>query len=132
MMPMLRPLIATATQILVLISALVIGIGIPLFWIWVGSQVQGDLGPSLGALLVVLAGVAASYAALVYVLAWLKAHRGNVGISRASWTRSMRDTPNEPQEINRAETAVVLAVIIVALAFGVWFFLAGDPGTPTG
>ena len=106
---------STALVLLMLAGCLVLWVGIPLGWLWIGSQVQASA--SLGtALLVTMAGIMVSIFALVIVLGWLNRRHAELLERR-----------------NRAPVASALEVILVSSAaiavvgFGIWFF--GFAGT---
>jgi hypothetical protein len=57
--------------LMMLLGGLVLWLGLPVGWLWVGSQVQGSTD-SLGAALAVMAvGLVASIAVVVAVLGWM-------------------------------------------------------------
>src|SRR3981081_2336547 len=62
---------AAMVVLIMFIGSLVLWVGTPLLWLWVGSQIQGatsSLGAALGAMLV---GVVATIALVSSVLVWL-------------------------------------------------------------
>jgi multisubunit Na+/H+ antiporter MnhC subunit len=108
--------------------------GIPLAWVWVGSQVQGGTEPSATAIATVVAGCLCSYAVVALIAAWLKG-RGDVASAaqrheRYAWNRSMRDEAKTPRQTNFLENVLIITTIVVALVVTVWFFLYGSPGVP--
>ena len=69
--------------------------GIPLAWVWVGSQVQGGTTPSATAIATVVTGCMASYG---FVASWRPGSRavatrspGAARHERYAWNRSLRD-----------------------------------------
>ena len=59
---------SAALVLLMLVGCLFLWVGVPLGWLWIGSQVQGSA--SLGtALMVTMVGIVVSIIALVFVLA---------------------------------------------------------------
>src|SRR4051794_39649227 len=80
--------------------------GAPLFAVWVGSKVQGNLNNvSMTAIFSVILVLAVVVFALGYLLTWLNAKydelTGRPAVARQTspWLRSMRDEPD--QEIQR-------------------------------
>jgi hypothetical protein len=124
----MRQLLRTGTGaalvvLIMFIGSLVLWIGTPLLWLWVGSQIQGatsSLGAALGAMFV---GVIATIAVIASVLAKLSnVYRANC---RA---RGM----NDPGHFV-LEGVLVVSAGFTLVAFVVWFFLfAGASPVPIG
>lgn len=123
----------------VVVAALV-GFGVPLGWVWIGSQLQGDDGVSslsFSVAVATLAGIIASYVAIMYVAGWVIARstRGELEGPRRpadSWARrsSEEHGPRGARRGNSAavEQVFVYTTLIVAAAFWIWFlFFAGSP-----
>ena len=114
---------ATLVLLIMVIGSLVLWVGTPLLWLWVGSQVQGataSLGTALG---VSFIGVVATIMLLAGVLAKLSnVYQAN---RRA---RGLDDTGHYV-----LETVLVVSAGITLAAFIVWFFLfAGASPVPVG
>ncbi|MBV9606512.1 MAG: hypothetical protein JO027_15455 [Solirubrobacterales bacterium] len=114
---------ATLVLLIMVIGSLVLWIGTPLLWLWVGSQVQGatsSLGTALG---VSFIGVVATIMLLAAVLAKLSNfYQAN---RRA---RGLDDTGHYV-----LETVLVVSAGLTLAAFVVWFFLfAGASPVPVG
>jgi len=118
------------------IAAAVIGAGVPLFWIWVGSLIQSSRGAqnvegSTAAILIV--GILASYVIILMIAGAIQA-RGQANDERAParypWNRSMRDEPYKPgtEKLTPVEAVFVGTAIVASIAMLVWFFaFAGSP-----
>jgi uncharacterized membrane protein YbhN (UPF0104 family) len=106
--------------VLMLAGCLLLWVGVPLGWLWVGSQVEGS--SSLGtALMVTMAGVILSVVVVVAGLAWL--NRRHVEL------RESRNLPTSGQ--TALETMFVASAAIALVVFVVWFFgLAGASPIP--
>lgn len=108
--------------------------GIPLAWVWVGSQVQGGTSPSATAIATVVTGCMASYGCVALLAAWLKGRSDQQSAAarheRFAWNRSMRDSAHTPPETNFLENVLVVTTIVVGIIVTVWFFLYGSPGVP--
>lgn len=127
----LNLILTVVTRVLIAVMAVAVGFGIPLFWVWVGSQVQEGTAPSMEAIVTVLGGVILSYTAVAYAFGWIKARTQDTTVVRHAWTRSMRDTPAKPErESHPLEQVMIVAVLLVLAAFTVWFFLFANPGAP--
>lgn len=124
----------TVRTVLSIVMVLVLAIGIPGVWVWIASQVQRTTAPSFTAIAVFIAGIIVSYAIVALLIGWAKARSGELPGGRESfaWYRSMRDTPARPARTHRLENLLIVSVILVGIILTVWFFVAGDPGTPVG
>jgi hypothetical protein len=114
---------ATLVLLIMFIGSLVLWIGTPLLWLWVGSQVQGataSLGTALG---VSFIGVVATIMLLAGVLAKLS------NVYQAN--RRARGLEDSGHYV--LETVLVVSAGITLAAFVVWFFLfAGASPVPVG
>src|SRR5919201_4607821 len=131
-----RVLVGTGSTAFTLVGALLIGFGVPLFWIFVASQFYGKTGAVNGPVAAFIGtGILVSYYGLLLIASWVRARmirrqaqpgRGQ----RASWNRSMRDTPFQPGH-NRSdpiERLFIATAIVSLIAFLIWFaFFAGAP-----
>ena len=97
-----------------IVASVAAWVGIPVGWLWIGSQIQGatsNLGAAMGAMLF---GAIVSSALMVPLLGRL-----NEAYRRSRVARGHDDTGNFA-----LETVLVLTAGIALLAFLVWFFLA--------
>jgi hypothetical protein len=115
--------------------------GAPLFAIWVGSKVQGNLNNiSMTALFSVVLILALSVFGLGYLLSWLNVKYDEVtgrppAARRTSpWMRSMRDERVEDVQqkygISGVERIVVICAVVGVLAFELWFFFFAGSSLP--
>jgi hypothetical protein len=112
------------------IAVLLFGAGVPYVWVWVGSQLQGGTAPSFSGLGVALLGIIVSYAAMAFLLAWLKAiitHDEGKPV-RHDWNRSLSAERRQVANTHPIEDIVITATILVGIVCTVWFLLFGDPG----
>jgi hypothetical protein len=108
-----------------------LAVGIPLAWVWVGSQVQGGTSPTGTAIVTVIVGLTMSYSIVALIAAWIKGRMGGENTRyRFLWNRSMRDERYTPTSTTFLENVLIVATIIVALIIVVWFFAFGNPGVP--
>ncbi|MGH2957277.1 MAG: hypothetical protein ACRDL6_09815 [Solirubrobacterales bacterium] len=114
----------------------VIALGIPLFWVWVASQLAGtdrELTPSLA--IFIATGILVSYwvAALVGMYLrgrWVGAEEDRTKLRRMSWNRSFRDEPSRAGDhrTDPVERLFVITAMVGVIAFQIWFFFfAGSP-----
>ncbi len=118
-------------------AALIIGFGVPLGWIWIGSQMQTGSGAStvsFAVAMVILFGIIATYVLLLYVagivMAYFAPQGGGGGQARAPWMRGMTDTRQVKRgsAMGGIERLFVVTTMIVFAAFWLWFaFKAGSP-----
>jgi hypothetical protein len=109
--------------LLMLAGCLTLWIGVPLAWLWIGSQIQASA--SLGtALLATMAGILASTVILMMGLSWLnRQHAALRGSPRSGAAGARRG-----RALRRGEPAGALEPILVAsagiavAAFAIWFF----------
>ncbi len=107
---------STGLVLLMVVGCLCLWVGIPLGWLWIGSQVQSSA--SLGtALMVTMLGIMVTLAALIFVLAWI--NRRHV---------ELQERRNRPIVGSSAlEVILVSSAGIAVVVFGIWFF--GFAGT---
>ena len=129
-----RVLVGTGSTAFTLVGALLIGFGVPLFWIFVASQFYGKTGAVNGPVAAFIGtGILVSYYGLLLIASWVRARliRREMGRpARDPWNRSMRDTPYKPgeQRSDPVERLFVATAIVSMIAFLVWFaFFAGAP-----
>lgn len=106
--------------------------GAPLLALWVGSQMQGDSGLSMGSVFVVIAVMAAAMYGLVRLLAVLGARhdrlRGREPARRRQlpWMRSFSgerlSDQRARQPVSALDVVLVAMVVLASLAFEIWFF----------
>jgi hypothetical protein len=112
---------ASAALVLVMLAGcMFLWIGVPLGWLWIGSQVQGSA--SLGtALMVTMLGIVVTVFAVVAALSWL--NRRHV---------ALQERRNRPLGRSSAlEVILVASAGIAIVGFGIWFFgFAGASPVP--
>ncbi|MDQ3644078.1 MAG: hypothetical protein M3356_01010 [Actinomycetota bacterium] len=113
-------------MILILImlgGGLLLWVGVPLGWLYVGSQVQGETGSLGAALAVMMVGVLLSILVIVPLLGWLN-HRH----CRLRLARGLDDHGQ-----TALEAVMTVSAGIAIVGFGVWFLLfSGASPLPTG
>jgi len=114
---------AVLVLLIMVIGSLVLWIGTPLAWLWIGSQIQGataSLGAALGAILL---GVLTSVALLAMLLGKLS------NVYRANRRSRGMDDPGHFV----LEGVLVVSAGVTLAAFVVWFFFfAGASPVPLG
>jgi heme/copper-type cytochrome/quinol oxidase subunit 2 len=99
-------------------AGLVLWIGVPVGWLWIGSQVQGATDSLGTAIAVMLVGVVVSIVAVVPILGWL--NRKHVEL------RAARGLDTHGQ--TALEAVMTVSVAIAVVAFVIWFFVIAGPG----
>ena len=117
--------------------------GAPLFAVWVGSKVQGNLNNlSMTAVFSVIAVLALTVFGLAVILTWLNAKydeltgRPPAARHTSPWLRSMRDEREhdvrQKYGISGVERVVVICAVAGVLAFELWFFFFAGSSLPNG
>jgi hypothetical protein len=119
---------------LAVLAIVAFGAGVPFFWVWLGSQLQGGTAPSLSGLGVALIGITGSYAVLAVFFAWIKERlQPSQHPVRHDWNRSLSaERIRRGQNTHALEDVVAAATILVGLVCTIWFLLFGNPGVPVG
>ncbi len=114
---------AVLVVLIMFIGSLVLWVGTPLLWLWVGSQIQGatsSLGTALGAMFI---GVPATVALVASLLAKLS------NVYRANRQARGLDDPGHVV----LESVLVVSAGFTLTAFVIWFFFfAGTSPIPIG
>jgi len=104
-------------------GGLVLWVGVPLGWLYVGSLVQGSTNSLGAALLVMMLGVVVSIAVLVPVLGWLNHKHSELRVARGL----------DDHGQTALEGVMTVSAMIAIVGFGAWFFLfSGSSPLPTG
>jgi hypothetical protein len=94
-------------------GSLVLWVGVPVAWLWVGSQVQGSssMAAAVGTMMI---GMLITIAVLVTLLSWL--NRKHVELQEA---RGARMPANATTAL---EHVMVASAVVAVVGFFVWFF----------
>jgi hypothetical protein len=96
--------------LLMLAGCLFLWVGVPLGWLWIGSQVQSSA--SLGtALMVTMLGILISIIVLVAVLSWLNRCHAE-----------LLERRDKPVGASALEVILVSSAGLAMVGFGIWFF----------
>ena len=108
---------------IMVIGSLVLWLGTPLLWLWIGSQIEGSTDSIGLALLVMGAGVLVTVLVLANLLSRLSQVHRNVTIARG------QEDPGH----RMLESVMIATAGIAIVVFGVWFLLfAGASPVPLG
>jgi hypothetical protein len=125
----------TGRFVLEIAAAIVVGAGVPLLWIWIGSVIQGSRGAQgveANTAVIMVMGILISYTVVVLVAGMVQARSqgSRRPPTRYPWLRSMRDEPYRPGEgkLSPVEAVFVGTAIVASIAMLIWFFaFAGSP-----
>jgi len=95
------------------LTAVVLWVGVPFGWLWVGSQVQGATGSIGLALLAMAVGVVVSIALLMRLMGWL-----NLQHLHARERRGLETYGNVA-----LEGVMAVSAGLALVSFCIWFFL---------
>ena len=126
----------TGRFVLEVIAAVLIGAGVPLLWIWIGSLIQSSRGADHvegSTAAIIFVGILATYVIVLMIAGAIQA-RGQAAEEKAPvrypWNRSMRDEPYRPgtSKLSPVEAVFVGTAIVASVAMMIWFFaFAGSP-----
>jgi hypothetical protein len=112
---------------LMAIGCAFLGLGLPLGWIWLASQLENGPNPSLGPYVLVFIGLPISMAILGKGLAQLDRLYARVtGFDpnnrpmHMPWMKSMRGERNSGHSHTVLDIVMIISVGVVWLAFGIW------------
>ena len=104
-------------------GGVVMWVGIPLGWLYVGSQVQGSTDSLGTAMMVMMVGVVVSIAVMVALLGWLNRKHAEMRAARGL----------DDHGATALEGVMTVSAFIAVVGFGVWFFFfSGSSPLPTG
>lgn len=121
---------------LMAVGSIFLWIGIPVGWLWIGSQIQSDSGQaSFGLYLGVLAGIIISMVVIGKLLWSLNGVYGRLTGSevvrvRMPWHRSLRGEQEGRHPRTVLDVVMVATVLTAALVFGIWFFFLAGSSLP--
>jgi hypothetical protein len=102
---------ATLLVVIMFVGSLVLWVGVPVGWLWIGSRVQPSSGLAT-AIGVMMIGMLLTISVLVTFLAWV--NRKHVELQEARGLMTGTATP--------LEFVLVASAVVAVFAFAVWFF----------
>jgi hypothetical protein len=109
---------ALLTGVIMVGASLLLWIGVPAGWLWIGSQVQGSTGSVGAAIAVMLVGAIASIVALAWALGRLNRVHEHLREARGA------ERTGPPL----LEVVLVVTAAIALVGFAIWFFVFTGPG----
>jgi amino acid transporter len=122
--------------VLEVVAAVLVGAGVPLLWVWIGSLIQSSRGATKvesSTAVVMVIGILVTYVVVLLVAAAIQGRgAGNEQATppRYPWNRSMRDEPYRPgtSKLSPVEAVFVGTAVVASIAMMIWFFaFAGSP-----
>ena len=118
-----------------LAGSLMLWIGFPVGWLWVGSRVTDSSQPSLTPYAIVIIGLGVSVILDYKLLVRLNDRYQRVmGVSRtefrSAWLRSMRDNRSRGISMSALDRVMILTVALALLSLVVWFFAFAHSSAP--
>lgn len=126
--------VAFALVALMAIGSVLMWLGVPLFWIWLASQLATSTQPSASLILLVMVGIVVSFVGFGFALGRLNVvHQGLTGRlprrrEQTMWLRSMRGERAVQREHGVLGTVMAISVSLALAAATVWFFLFARGG----
>jgi heme/copper-type cytochrome/quinol oxidase subunit 2 len=99
-------------------GSLLLWVGVPAAWLYIGSRVEGATSSLGAALAVTMVGVVVSIIAIVPGLSWL--NNKHVELREARGLESHGHTA--------LEAVMTISAIVAVIGFSVWFFVFAGPG----
>jgi hypothetical protein len=122
---------------LMAIGSVTIWIGLPIAWLWIGSQVQGSASrPSFGAYALVIFGLPLSVVVVAKGLASLDRTYGRVtGAApeerqQRAWLKSMRGERGTQRHYRVLDVVMMSSVSLALGVLGIWFFFFAGSSIP--
>ncbi len=120
---MLRDALRTGVSGLMVVFIMVVGslvlwVGVPAGWLWIGSQIQGNTGNIGTALAAMMGGVVVSVIALAMLLSWLNRKHEEL--------REARGLPETESSV--LERVLVVTAGVAVVGFTIWFLGFAGPG----
>jgi len=104
--------------VIMLGGGLLLWVGVPMGWLYIGSQVQASSNSVGAAIGVMMLGAVVSVVAIVMALSWL-----NHKHSRLREARGLDSHGQTP-----LEAVMTISALIALVAFALWFFVIEGPG----
>ena len=123
---------------LMAVGSIFLWIGIPVGWLWIGSQIQSDSGQaSFGLYLGVLAGIIVSMVAMGKLLSGLNGVYGRLTGSEIVRVRMPGHRSLRGEQEGRAprlilDVVMVISVMAAGFVFLIWFFFFAGSSLPGG
>ncbi|PWU24600.1 MAG: hypothetical protein C5B48_05540 [Candidatus Rokuibacteriota bacterium] len=122
--------------VLMVFGGLMLWLGNPVIWLWIGSHTTGSQQGRMGPYVLVAFGILASTVVVSIVLARLNriyqsvtGHVSTVRV-RLPWMRSLRGDEDSRPEVTVLDFVLVATAISAVLTFAFWFFVLAGSSLP--
>jgi hypothetical protein len=113
------------------IGVLLLGIGVPLLWVFIASKISDTfLEIPLLPLFVMVTGLFVSYMLLATLVARFDKERAAMGPARMSWNRSLSAERNPESKTTQWERVFITTALIMTFLFEIWFFVFAGSSLP--
>jgi hypothetical protein len=115
------------------IGVLVLGIGVPLLWVFIASKMSDTfLKVPLLPLFVMVVGLFISYMLLAMVVSRFDKERQAMGPARMSWNRSLGAERRPDNPTTQWERVFITTCVVMTFLFEIWFFVFAGSSLPGG
>jgi hypothetical protein len=115
------------------IGVLVLGIGVPLLWVFIASKMSDTfLKVPLLPLFVMVVGLFISYMLLAMVVSRFDKERQAMGPARMSWNRSLGAERKVDNPTTQWERVFITTCVVMTFLFEIWFFVFAGSSLPGG
>jgi hypothetical protein len=112
-------------------GVLLLGIGVPLLWVFIASKLSDTfLKVPLLPLLVMVSGLFVTYMLLASVVARFDKERAAMGPARMSWNRSLGAERNPNNPTTKWERVFITTALVMTFLFEIWFFVFAGSSLP--
>lgn len=113
------------------LGVLLLGIGVPLLWVFIASKISDTfLEIPLLPLFVMVIGLFVSYMLLATLVARYDKERAAMGPARMSWNRSLGAERNPESKTTQWERVFITTALIMTFLFEIWFFVFAGSSLP--
>ena len=129
-----RGTVAALLVAVMAVGSVLMWIGVPVFWLWLGSRIADSSQPSFGLYLLVLVGIVVSMAVVGKGLGTI--NRIHMALTdslpekreQTIWLRSMRGEREVKRQTGVLGIVMAWSVSVALVLFGIWFFLFAEGG----
>jgi hypothetical protein len=131
-----RRMLAALLIVLMAIGSIVLWLGIPVGWLYLGSRIAKSSQPSMGPYVLILLGIPASMVVVGKLLSRLNRTYGAVtgaapaARSRSAWMRSLRGERDSARPRTMLDVVMVWSVALALVCFAIWFFAFAGSSLP--
>ena len=127
---------ASALILLMIFCAMMLWLGIPLIWLYIGSQLVDTTQPQMGPYMVVAVGIILSVILDGMILGRLNRRYKRITDSEGTvkmqlpWLRSMRGEREPARETGVLDVILVATIALAGVVMAIWFFFFAHPAAP--